>query len=122
MITQQDVELFLQQFKVKMEVFGIVFRNDRGKNIQTLVDLNISMMERLQVVRQIEVTDYSEGPIADTLNRGSEMWVFGKDVKGQEVYVKIAMGFSGSNTICISFHISEHPMSYPFRKGRNEET
>ncbi len=45
MTTQEDVEKFLEQFRVKMEIWGILFRNDRGKNIQTLIDLNITEIE-----------------------------------------------------------------------------
>lgn len=67
-----------------MEIWGILFRNDRGKNIQTLIDLNITEIERLQIIRTIEVEDYSEGPIIDTLHHGTDMWVFGKDVKDRE--------------------------------------
>jgi len=44
-----------------------------------------------------------------------DMWVFGKDVKGQEVYIKISLGQKNSQTICISFHISEYKMKYPFK-------
>lgn len=44
-----------------------------------------------------------------------DMWVFGKDVNGKELYIKIAMGQPGSNTICISFHIAEHPIQYAFK-------
>ena len=44
-----------------------------------------------------------------------DMWVFGKDVKGQEVYIKISLGQENRQTICISFHISEYKMKYPFK-------
>jgi hypothetical protein len=43
------------------------------------------------------------------------MWVFGKNVKGQEVYIKITLGFPISTTICISFHFAEYPMRYPLK-------
>ncbi len=43
------------------------------------------------------------------------MWVFGKDVKGKEVYIKITLGKPNSHTICISFHKAEFPMSYPLK-------
>lgn len=33
MATKEEVEEFLGQFKVKMEILGILFRSDRGKNI-----------------------------------------------------------------------------------------
>jgi hypothetical protein len=43
------------------------------------------------------------------------MWVFGKDIKGREVYIKIMLGSNNCQTICISFHIAEHPLSYKFK-------
>ena len=46
-----------------------------------------------------------------------DMWVFGKDYDGTELYIKISLGAPGSKTICISFHEAEHPLSYPFKKN-----
>lgn len=77
--------------------------------------LNFRNMDRLNVVKSIEVEDYSEGPIKDQLNGFGEMWVFGKDVAGQEIYIKITLGRPGSSTICISFHIAEHPIQYLYK-------
>ena len=45
----------------------------------------------------------------------TKVQVFGKDVKGREVYIKITLGYQNGQTICISFHIAEHPMQYPFK-------
>lgn len=115
MATKEQVEEFLKRLKEKIKVFDIIFRDDRGKNLQTLAALEIAPTYRKQVVLSIEPEDYSEGPIVDTLNKMGEMWVFGKDVKGHEVYIKITLGFPNSSTICISFHLAEHPMIYPFK-------
>ncbi|MBO4316595.1 MAG: toxin [Prevotella sp.] len=115
MATKEQVEEFLKRLKEKIKVFGIIFRDDRGKNLQTLADLEITAVYRRKVILNIEPEDYSEGPIVDTLNKVGEMWVFGKDVKGREVYIKITLGHPNNSTICISFHIAEHPMSYPFK-------
>ena len=115
MATKEQVEDFLKRLKEKIKVFDIIFRDDRGKNLQTLATLEITPTYRKQVVLNIEPEDYSEGPIVDTLNKMGEMWVFGKDVKGHEVYIKITLGPPSSSTICISFHIAEHPMTYPFK-------
>lgn len=114
MATKEEVQRFLNQMKEKIKVFGIMYRDDRGKNAQSLVDLEITPKYRDTVIINLEVQDYSEGPIIDTLNHYGEMWVFGKDVKGQEVYIKITLG-KGSSTLCISFHIAEYPMNYPFK-------
>ena len=115
MATKEQVEDFLKRLKEKIKVFDIIFRDDRGKNLQTLATLEITPTYRKQVILNIEPEDYSEGPIVDTLNKMGEMWVFGKDVKGHEVYIKITLGQPNSSTICISFHIVEYPMTYPLK-------
>lgn len=115
MISKEDIERFLDQFNAKMKVFGIIYRDDRGKNTQTLEELEIIPMHRRVVIESLTVEDYVQGPVIDELNRLGEMWVFGKDVKGREIYIKIALGCEGSQTICISFHIAEHPLYYPFK-------
>ena len=115
MVTKQQVEDFLKRLKEKIKVFDIIYRDDRGKNLQTLATLEIAPTYRKQVILNVEPEDYSEGPVVDTLNKMGEMWVFGKNVKGQEVYIKITLGLPNSSTICISFHIAEHPMTYPFK-------
>ena len=115
MATKEQVEAFLKRLKEKIKVFDIIFRDDRGKNLQTLATLEINTTIRKQVIMYIEPEDYVDGPIVDTLNKVGEMWVFGKNVKGQEVYIKITLGLPNSSTICISFHIAEHKMNYPFK-------
>ena len=114
------MELFLSQFKVKLDIWGIFFLDNREKNKLTMAQMNFRQLDRLNVVKSIEVEDYSEGPIRDQLNGFGEMWVFGKDVDGQEIYIKITLGKPGSKTICISFHIAEHPMQYPFKQDKED--
>lgn len=83
MISKGEVQRFLDQFNTKMKVFGIIYRDDRGKNRQTLEALEIVPMYRRVVIESLTVEDYVQGPIIDELNR--------------------------------SFHIAEHPLSYPFK-------
>lgn len=120
---QEDLEMvdaiavkeFLNQFNIKAEVFGIRFRNDREKNQEALLLLDITPLQRELIVKNLQVQDYVEGPVIDALNKEGEMWVFGKDVKGREVYIKITLGYENGQTICISFHIAEYPLIYPFK-------
>ena len=115
MIGVDDVNSFLEQFNIKAQVFGIRFRDDREKNREALEELEIAPMQREVIVKSLVPQDYVEGPVIDVLNKESEMWVFGKDVKGREVYIKITLGYENGQTICISFHIAEHPLEYPFK-------
>lgn len=118
MITKDDVERFLADFSMKVKIFDIRFRDDRAKNQNILSELGITPIQRKNVIMDLTCYDYSEGPIVDALCEQGEMWVFGKDVKGNEVYIKISMGRPNSHTICISFHKAEHPMYYPFKEKR----
>ena len=115
MISIEEVKAFLEQFNIKAQVFGIIFRDDRQKNRKALLELDITQMQRELIVKSLLPQDYVEGPVIDVLNKEGEMWVFGKDVKGREVYIKITLGYENGQTICISFHIAEHPLVYPFK-------
>ncbi len=115
MISISEVETFLNQFQTKMKIFGIIYRDDRGKNQKALEELEIIPSYRKVIIESLKSEDYVEGPIIDQLNKLGEMWVFGKDIKGKEVYIKIMLGGVNYQTICISFHIAEHPLSYPFK-------
>jgi hypothetical protein len=112
---KNDVQIFLNHFKEKLGVWGVIFRDDRNKNAQTLLDLEITPLSRESILKSLCVADYSEGPITDTMYSGSDLWVFGKEIKGKEVYIKITLGINGTKTICISFHTAEHKMNFPFK-------
>lgn len=116
MATLDEIEHYLEDFKVKMKIRDVLFRDDRGKNAQTLADLELRPAERKGILENLKAGDYSEGPLEDTLYRVADMWVFGRQLKGIEVYIKISMGVAGSSVLCISFHIAEHPMNYPYKK------
>ena len=115
MSIKEDVVLFLKNFKEKMKIWDVLFRDDRGKNAKTLIDLELLPIERKNILEKLEVQDYSEGPLVEKLYGGADMWVFGKRIKKKEVYIKITMGTVNNSVICISFHIAEHKMNYPIK-------
>ncbi len=115
MASRHDVEVFLNDFRAKLNIWGVLFLDSRGKNTQALLDLDIHPKEREEVIKKIQATDYVDGPTEDVIFNGSDMWVFGKGVNNRELYIKITMGRMGQQVICISFHPSEHPLSYPHK-------
>lgn len=115
MSTETEVASFLKDFKEKMKFWDVLFRDDRGKNAQALVDLELRPMGRKAILEALATKDYSDGPMKEKLFGGADMWVFGKTVKKKEVYIKITMGAMGSCAICISFHLAQHKMNYPLK-------
>jgi hypothetical protein len=116
MASKQGVDKYLKELKVKIKIFGILFLDDRGKNQQTLHDLEISPAIRREIIADLKIEDYSEGPLDEKMRGLLPMWVFGKNVKEREVYIKISMGIENSSAICISFHLSEHPINFPYKQ------
>lgn len=92
-----------------------MFIDNRDKNLKSLLALEISSLRREEIIAGLCARDYSEGPLPDTLHHISDMWVFGKKVNKQEIYIKISMGRPDNKTICISFHIAEKSMKFPFK-------
>lgn len=115
MVTKGQVAAFLDELHAKMKILDILFRDDRGKNQETLQELEIVPSYRKVVIENLTVEDYVQGPVADELNRLGPMWVFGRDVKGREIFIKVMIVGSTCQTICISFHIAEYPLLYPFK-------
>ena len=115
MVLKKEVFEYLEGLKVKIRIFGLIFLDDRGKNSQTLLDLEITPIKRREIIAELKPEDYSEGPLEDKMHGILPMWVFGRTVKGKEIYIKISMGQSNRSAVCISFHIAEHPLKYPFK-------
>lgn len=115
MSTKREVALFLKSFKEKMRIWDVLFRDERGKNLQSLLDLEIRPVDRKKILEELEVKDYSDGPVEEKLYGGADMWIFGKEVEKTEMYIKITQGARGSSVICISFHKAQYKMEYPLK-------
>jgi len=114
MATELEIEAFLNTFKAKMEVFEVVFL-DRGKNLQALIDLEITRVSRKEILKQLRIEDYYRGPTKDA-DSGPDLWEFGRILNKKEVYIKITIGISRRPVICISFHLAERAIIYPYKK------
>lgn len=115
MSTPHAVSQFLKDFHAKMKIWDVLFRDDRHKNANTLIELELRPIDRKKILEELDIKDYSEGPLPEKIYGGSDMWVFGKIVKQREVYIKITLGVAGTSVICISFHLAEHKLIYPLK-------
>ncbi|MEM6634068.1 MAG: toxin [Bacteroidota bacterium] len=111
---EEALTLFLQQFQEEKSKQGIVFFN-RTKNLQALLDLELTAKRREKVIDTLSIQDYYKGPSADQVHVGLEYWEFGKEVRGQEIYIKISLGWPDGEVWCMSFHKAERNIQYPFK-------
>ena len=94
--------------------------NPESKTTRFLRSSGFTAQDVLDVLHSLEVEDYSQGPLADDKGRPHDLWVFGKEIEGIEIYIKVVPLFDNDAvaTICVSFHEAEHKMKYPFRRTR----
>lgn len=112
----QDVRDFLLEFKR-------VATGSRGIDIvprpeirPTLVQLGLTKANLKEILLGLSVTDYCQGPEPDR-DRPGNLWIFGREIEGHEVYIKLKVAQAGDKQIakCISFHIARYPLKYPHR-------
>lgn len=115
--SKKQAEDFLKRLvnKIELSNYKVIFEDADSKDLATLLKLELlSEYERLQHICKLTYKDYSQGPLEDNIHGGA-YWVFGKIIKGKEVYIKINIGFKNKPVIIISFHFSERKMNYPLK-------
>lgn len=53
MSSEKEVGAFLQDFKEKMKLRDVLFRDDRGKNAKALLDLELRPIDRKTVLETL---------------------------------------------------------------------
>ena len=116
--TEEDVKIFLQEFiaKINANIGGvdIIIKRERAVNLQTILDLELTNITVREHLKKLTSKDFYKGPKADS-GGGPNLWEFGKEIKGKEVYIKITLGYLNKPTICISFHYPTRTIKYPFK-------
>lgn len=110
------VAAFLKEFKkLAVRDKGIYVIN-RRENRDALVELGITEQIRKNEIMSLSIDDYSSGPEPD-VDMPGDIWVFGKEINGHGVYIKLKIADVGGKRIakCISFHKANFPQRYPLR-------
>ncbi len=85
----------------------------------TMVDLEYDVEDVANRLRELRVEEYSETKIdKDDLNPPL-LFVFGKDIKGKLIYVKLKIkSKQQKHILCVSFHYAKEKMTFPYAERR----
>lgn len=112
--SQHQVSTFLNEFKSLMEKkrFQFVQRLETNK---TAISLGLTNELAEREILNLSVVDYSSGPEPDN-DRPGDVWVFGKEINGCDVYIKLKIYTAGTIKYakCISFHEANYSLKHPF--------
>lgn len=118
MVERPDVVGFLNLFKGCM-ILDLFHVRDREKNLQGLLDLGMDIAERKEVLLSLEPEDYVKGPEPDDTGSDKEVWFFGKEHDGKEIYIKLRVVRDTKKknlhrALIWSFHPAKNKLNYPF--------
>jgi hypothetical protein len=88
-------------------IAGKVLFVQRRKNIQALLDLGLSVSDVFEVLKNLKVEDYHQGPVEDYDGSEGQIWKFIHPLSGKQIYIKVKIVFHGEKTrslTIISFH------------------
>lgn len=118
-----EVRSFLLEVKYVIQKsyrdkWRFTFSTSREKNIKTLTQLEMENWEDVKKeILSFSVLDYCSGPVKDPNIQG-DVWIFGKFVRGEEVYIKLKLSGDQRERIVrvLSFHIPERPLKHYFKQ------
>ena len=120
MPARQEVLDLLTSFKLAIEFERCEFL-DRHRTEQDLISLNLTRKMALEIICGLTPDNYSSGPSPDDTDTSREIWVFGYDHEGVDVYIKLRLvpqpGGQMPRGAVWSFHRAEYPMRYPLKGG-----
>ena len=116
MLKQAEIRDFLVEFKgIMAKGRGLDIVN-RRENIDTLAKMGLTKKNLIEEIMTLSVENYCQGPEPDR-HRPGAIWVFGKQIGAEEIYVKLKIAQVGKEKIakCLSFHAANFPLCYPYR-------
>lgn len=116
--TKEEIEAFLDDVRKTSQRSFILWSTEENK--KTRIELGYTKNDVKNEICTLSPRDYSEGPVHEhhTVN---EVWIFGRIIQGNEVYIKIkliGMNNSGEEidtVYCLSFHFARECLNYPHR-------
>ena len=115
--SEPHISSFLKEFKLIATTNGGLWLEPRAAKNPSILMLGLTVKTVKLEILSLSVVNYSSGPVLDR-DRPGDLWVFGKEINGHEIYIKLKIATINDKKIakCISFHEAEFPLRYPFKK------
>lgn len=113
-ITQSD------NFNIETDFYLIRKSKPGEKNkystMDTLLELDYQAEDVVDRLAELTIEEYSETLFDRDDDNPPRLFVFGKVIHDQLVYIKLKIkGEPARKILCVSFHFAEYPMDFPYR-------
>ena len=112
-----DRDFFFQRIRESDEP------DDEYTNENTMLELGFNTADVVAVLKTLGLDDYSESIVDNVADGFKIFFVFGKKIRGRDIYIKVRMKerrkTQDKYEFCISFHFARHPITvYPYRRTK----
>jgi len=110
-----QIDNFLTEFQKIAKEKEVIFW-PRPENVSMMYKLGLTRaMVTTDILLNLTKSDYCDGPLHEKGH--PDAWCFGRTIKGDEIYIKLTIveKKKRKNAVCISFHESTKPLTYPYR-------
>ena len=95
--------------------------DDEFTNKNTMLELDYDTEDVVEELKSLTIEDYSESIIDNVADEFKTFYVFGKQINGRDVYIKVRIKqrrrTADDYVFCISFHFARHPITvYPYKR------
>lgn len=81
----------------------------------TLLDLDYEASDIVERLNELTIREYSETLVDKDDINPPLLFVFGKDINGKQIYIKLKIkGSQTRHVLCVSFHYAEEKMTFPY--------
>ena len=81
----------------------------------TLVDLEYDVEDVVDRLKELKLEEYSETKIDRDDSHPPLLFVFGKNINNQLVYIKLKIKEKHrKHVVCVSFHYAKEKMTFPY--------
>lgn len=123
---KKEVALFLSELtdlleNVKFDIntdITLIKKAKKGNDLlystpYTLLDLDYDIGDVVERLKELSVEEYSETKIDKDDLMPPLLFVFGKQINGKLVYIKLKIK-SEQHVLCVSFHYAKNQMIFPY--------
>lgn len=88
--------------------------NQKFSTPYTLLDLDYDVEDVVNRLKELKVEEYSETKVDKDDVNPPILFVFGKDINGKLIYVKLKIRNQQKQVVCVSFHYAKDKMEFPY--------
>lgn len=126
---KKEVSAFLDELKLLLESanfnidadFVLICKHKQGKDQTystpyTLLDLDYNAEDIVNRLKELAIAEYSETKIDKDDVNPPLLFVFGKEINNNLVYIKLKIKENQQRyVLCVSFHYAKENMLFPYR-------